>query len=89
MQSAPEGMDVDAVRDRLLGLPGVAGVHELHIWTLTSGMDTATGHVVVDEGEDYHDVLDRVIELLERDYGLTHTTIQCEPPNHRQTPTPI
>ena len=89
MQSAPAGMDVEQVRERLLALPGVEGVHELHIWTLTSGMDTATGHVVVADGEDYHGVLDRVVALLEDDYGITHTTIQCEPAHHRKTATPI
>ena len=89
MQSAPPGVDVDAIRERIIGLPGVAGVHELHIWTLTSGLDTATGHVVVEDGEDYHDVLDRVVNLLADEYHITHTTIQCEPGHHTQTATPI
>ena len=89
MQSAPAGLDVDEVRDRLAALPGVQGVHDLHIWTVTSGLETATGHVVVADGQDYHDVLDRVVLLLERDYGITHTTIQCEPAHHQQTRTSI
>jgi len=89
MQSAPAGMDVEQVRQRITALPGVQGVHELHIWTLTSGLETATGHVVVGDGEDYHAVLDRVVNLLARDYDITHTTIQCEPGHHTQTRTPI
>ncbi len=89
MQSAPKGMDVDEVRRRITALPGVQGVHELHVWTLTSGLETATGHVVVSDGEDYHAVLDRVVNLLATDYDIAHTTIQCEPGHHTQTVTPI
>lgn len=89
MQSAPAGVDVDELHDRIVALPGVEGVHELHVWTVTSGLETATGHVVVRDGEDYHDVLDRVVALLDHEYGITHTTIQCEPAHHQQTPTPI
>ena len=89
MQTAPEGLDVEEVRRRILGLDDVDGVHDLHVWTLTSGIDSATGHVVVRDGADYHDVLDRVVALLAEDFGVTHTTIQCEPQDHRQEPTPI
>jgi cobalt-zinc-cadmium efflux system protein len=89
MQTAPPGMDVDAVRKRLVDLPGVLDVHDLHIWTLTSGMENATGHVVVAEDADYHDVLDRVLTLLADEYEITHTTIQCEPAHHEDRETPV
>lgn len=89
MQSAPPGMDVEQIRRSILALPGVAGVHELHVWTVTSGLDTATGHVVVEADEDYHAVLDRVVHLLVDEYDISHTTIQCEPGHHTQTATPI
>ncbi len=89
MQSAPEGFDVALVQDRIAALEGVDEVHDLHVWTLTSGMDTASGHVRVTDGADYHDVLDRVATLLAEDYGVTHSTIQCEPAHHTDRPTPI
>ena len=89
MEVAPAGLNVDEVRGRILALPGVEDVHDLHIWTLTSGLENATGHVVVAEGADYHEVLDRVVAVLARDYDVTHTTIQCEPASHEEHSTPI
>lgn len=89
MQAAPAGVDVEQVAQRINGLAGVAEVHDLHVWTLTSGMDTASGHVRVADGADYHEVLDRVLSLLADDYGVVHTTIQCEPSHHTDRPSAI
>jgi len=89
MEVAPPGMDVEEIRERILAMPGVADVHDLHVWTLTSGMDSATGHVVVADGADYHQVLDRVVALLAEDYDVIHATIQCEPQSHEEHPTPV
>ncbi|MCE0536122.1 cation diffusion facilitator family transporter [Kineosporia rhizophila] len=89
MEIAPKGLDVDQVRARLLELEGVDDVHDLHIWTVTSGMEAATGHVVLAEDADLHAVLDRVTGLLAQDYGVTHATIQCEPAGHRDQINPI
>ena len=89
MEIAPEGMDVGQVRDRLLELAGVADVHDLHIWTLTSGLETATGHIVLASGAELHDVLDRVLALLRDEYNVTHATIQCEPEDHEDHANPI
>jgi len=89
MEVAPPGMDVEEIRDRILALPGVVDVHDLHVWTLTSGMDSATGHVVVADDADYHQVLDRVVALLAEDYDVVHATIQCEPESHEEHPTPV
>lgn len=89
MQVAPPGMDVDEIRRRIVELPGVRDVHDLHVWTLTSGLECATGHVVVADGADYHDVLDRVLTLLADDYGITHVTVQCEPAHHQERDTPV
>ena len=89
IEAAPPGVDVEAVRARLLALPGVAGVHDLHVWTLTSGMDAASGHVVVADGADNHAVLDRVSALLADEYHVAHSTIQCEPSGHVDRESPI
>lgn len=79
IEAAPPGIDVQKVKDRLLALPGVAGVHDLHVWTLTSGMEAASGHVVVKEGADSQDVFNRVSGVLTEEYKVAHNTIQCEP----------
>ena len=89
MEAAPRGMDVSAVRERIAAIDGVADVHDLHIWTVTSGMDTASGHVVLEPGADFHAVLDRVSGMLAEDYGVTHATIQCEPDDHTEHANPI
>lgn len=89
MEVAPPGLDVEEVRQRILALPGVADVHDLHIWTVTSGIETATGHVVLAEGADLHPVLDRVTALLAQEYHVTHATIQCEPEGHEEHANPI
>lgn len=89
MEAAPPGVDVDQVRDRLTQIPGVADVHDLHIWTLTSGLETATGHVVLKDEAQLHDVLDQVLSTLETEYHVTHATIQCEPSAHQDQTNPI
>ncbi|MDJ1133395.1 cation diffusion facilitator family transporter [Streptomyces iconiensis] len=80
MEAAPPGLDVASVEARMAGLPGVAGVHDVHIWTVTSGMEAATGHVVTGEGARPTDVLESVLALLDEEYGITHATIQVEEP---------
>lgn len=89
LQSVPEGFDVALVQGRITALEGVDEVHDLHVRKLTSGMDTASGHVRVTDGADHHDVLDRVATLLAEDYGVTHSTNQCESAHHTDRPTPI
>jgi len=89
MEVAPPGLDVERVRYSILALPGVTDVHDLHVWTVTSGLDTATGHVVLEDGADFHGVLDRVTALLAEEYSVTHATIQCEPAGHREKDCPM
>lgn len=83
MEAAPPGMDVDAVEADITALTGVAEVHDLHIWTVTSGMESASGHVVPEAGARPGAVLDRVLGLLDDKYGITHATIQIEEPERR------
>ena len=89
MEVAPPGVDVEDVRRQMLDLPGVVGVHDLHIWTVTSGLESATGHVVIEDPRELHAVLDRVSDLLASEFGVTHVTIQCEPDDHEEHPTPV
>jgi len=82
MEIAPPEVDVAEVERRLLTLPGVAAVHDLHLWTLTSGIEAASCHVVIADGGDAHGVLDQVGALLTDEYGVVHSTIQCETSDH-------
>jgi cobalt-zinc-cadmium efflux system protein len=81
-QHAPAGMDPADVADALAEVPGVADVHDLHLWTLTSGMHVATAHLVTTAEGDAHAVLDDARELLTRRFGISHATLQVEPADH-------
>jgi cobalt-zinc-cadmium efflux system protein len=87
LQAAPEDVDPAAVADELGELPHVAEVHDVHVWTLTSGIDVATAHLHLDtplSAEDSHDLLDAAHGLLRDHHGLDHATVQLEPPSHEQ-----
>lgn len=75
-QQAPAHLDVDAIRGELVALDGVTEVHDLHVWTLTTGMDVATVHVTATA--DNAEVLGAARKVLEG-HGLDHATIQVDP----------
>lgn len=81
-QAAPEHVDVDDVHAALLALEGVVDAHDLHVWTLTSGMEVASAHVVVADVVDAHDVLDTARHVLRERFGIDHATVQVEPADH-------
>ncbi|CCQ14916.1 putative cation efflux system [Rhodococcus sp. AW25M09] len=81
-QASPADVDVDALTGDLRALPGVTGVHDLHVWTLTTGMDVATVHLECEGSSSV--VLDRAKSLLST-YGLDHATVQVEPAAHGRT----
>jgi cobalt-zinc-cadmium efflux system protein len=78
MEAAPAGVDVDGIGQAICEVSGVHGVHELHVWTVTSGFDALAAHVVVNPGAD-RDRARRELEYLLRDrFGIDHTTLQME-----------
>lgn len=79
LQVAPVEVDVDGVRSRLTSVPGVTGVHDLHVWTLTSGLRVATGHVGLAQGADPATVLERARAVVHEEAGIEHVTLQVEP----------
>ncbi|MGH8969402.1 MAG: cation diffusion facilitator family transporter [Actinomycetes bacterium] len=81
-QHTPAGIDPDAVAADLGAVPGVRDVHDLHLWTLTSGMNVATAHLMTSADTDSHPVLDRAREVLAGRYGIDHATLQVEPDTH-------
>ena len=83
MEIAPPEVDVAEVERRLGALAGVAEVHDLHLWTLTSGVEAASCHVVIADGADAHGVLDAVGDVLRDEYNVVHSTIQCETADHK------
>ncbi|OLR91245.1 cation diffusion facilitator family transporter [Actinokineospora bangkokensis] len=79
-QHAPERVDVEELTTRLAALPGVSGVHDLHLWTLTSGMEVASAHLTMAEGHEQADVLESARALFADRYGIEHATLQVECP---------
>jgi cobalt-zinc-cadmium efflux system protein len=78
-QHAPERVDVEQLRDDLTALDGVTEAHDVHVWTLTSGMEVASAHLAVAPGAEPADVLVRAQKLLADSYLLEHATVQVEP----------
>jgi len=79
VQAAPERLDVSEVRDRLAAVPGVCDVHDLHVWTLTSGMDVASAHLSLDPAAELGTVLTSARETLHTEFDIDHATLQVEP----------
>jgi cobalt-zinc-cadmium efflux system protein len=78
MESAPAHMDVDEMRDAMMGVPGVLEVHDLHVWTITSGRESLSAHVVVEEGRYNCDLLSEIRSALHERFGIHHMTVQIE-----------
>jgi cobalt-zinc-cadmium efflux system protein len=78
MEAAPRGMDIEEVRSAILRQAGVLDVHDLHVWTITSGRVCLSAHVVTALDIDRDDVLARTNTHLRERFGLDHTTLQVE-----------
>lgn len=87
MESAPAGIDVDAVLDAMAGVPGVAAVHDLHVWSITSGMVALSVHVRLAHGHRGNGVLAAVRDRLHDGFGIEHSTVQVEEPGFAEVPT--
>jgi cobalt-zinc-cadmium efflux system protein len=83
LEAAPRGVDLGEVRRHLLATPGVAGVHDLHAWTITSGLPVVSVHVVVAGDADAGRVLDGLGACLAGHFDIEHSTFQLEQPEHR------
>ena len=79
MESAPEGIDVQAVGESMCRVPGVREVHDLHVWTVTSGFPALAAHIRTDPSESADDVRERIEAVLHERFGLDHTTLQVVP----------
>ena len=77
LESTPSHIALRAVHDTLAGLPGVSSVHDLHVWTLTSGVVAMSGHLVVRDPHDNQRILEDAQQRL-RALGIHHVTVQME-----------
>ena len=77
LEAVPRDVSIADVHRRMLGVPGVAAVHDLHVWTVTSGMVAMSGHAIVPQLGSHPEVLDAIRTELAR-LGIAHVTIQLE-----------
>ncbi|SDS61883.1 cobalt-zinc-cadmium efflux system protein [Paenibacillaceae bacterium GAS479] len=78
MEGTPPSVDTESVHNDLQSLPGVINVHDLHIWTITSGIDSMTCHLLVDDDADSQAILQKALLMIKNDYEIEHCTVQIE-----------
>ncbi len=84
LEATPKGVDLDVVRRHILDVTGVEDVHDLHAWTITSGMKVVSAHVVVGPDADPPGVLDELCRCLSGDFDIEHSTFQLETADRRR-----
>ncbi|MEO8329048.1 MAG: cation diffusion facilitator family transporter [Candidatus Nanopelagicales bacterium] len=86
LEATPKGIDLDEVRAHIMTVPGVVATHDLHVWTITSGMPVLSVHVVVSDDVIAHggsgQVLDHLADCLADHFDVAHCTFQIEPAGH-------
>jgi cobalt-zinc-cadmium efflux system protein len=84
LEAAPEGMSVTEIGLAIAEHPHVANVHDLHVWTIGSGFPALSAHVLVHPGDDCHTIRRELEMLIERRFGIEHTTLQVDHEGERQ-----
>ena len=78
MEGAPSHLDMGSIRAALLAIDGVVDVHDLHVWTITSGFVSMSAHVMIREGADATRILAQAQEAMDLRFKITHSTFQIE-----------
>ena len=78
LEGTPSHINVAAVREAMMGVEGVVGVHDLHVWSITSGRDALSAHVVCECDAFCKEQVERVRQMLHEEFKISHLTIQLE-----------
>jgi len=93
LEASPKGIDLEDIRQHMVALPGIRDVHELHVWTITSGLPVFSAHVVVDpdviERGQSAIMLDQLQDCLRGHFDVDHSTFQLEPAGHADHERPM
>ncbi len=76
MEGVPKHLAVAEVGQAMTGIPGVQSIHDLHVWTISSGLDSLSAHVMVSKGTNRDEVLRSLQQLLKERFGIDHVTLQ-------------
>ncbi len=85
MEGTPPTVDKAKVEEVISKIPGVVGLHDLHIWTISSGLDSLSCHLVIQDHYDHQQILQKAIAEIDKHFHIKHTTIQIETKNICQT----
>ncbi len=86
MESTPGHLELGTVCEAMNAVPGITAVHDLHIWTITSGLESLSAHAVLEEGHEQQAALERLRDMLHERFGIEHVTIQIDPADHADCP---
>lgn len=79
LEGVPDDVEIEKVRTALVAVPGVASIHDLHVWALTSGRTSLSVHLVTDRTSNSEaEIVPEVRRRLAADFGILHITVQCE-----------
>lgn len=78
LEGTPSDVNIASLRDRLNQAEGVAGIHDLHVWSLTSGVNALSVHAVLADTSQHDEILERLQAVCKKDFHIAHTTIQTE-----------
>ena len=84
LEATPKDVDMAHVRQHILEAPGVVDCHDLHAWTITSGMNVVSAHVILADGADPAVTLDALCACLSDDFDIEHSTFQLETSDRRR-----
>ena len=85
LEGTPGHLRIPEVTQAMRAIPGIREVHDVHLWTITTGLDAMSGHVIVEDPSRSAEILSRLNALLSERFGITHTTFQLEPSDGRNT----
>ena len=78
MEGTPSHVDLGSLKNAVLAVPNVFAIHDMHVWTITSGLDAMSAHVLIDKNGDQNVILNTITDILHNKFNLKHTTIQIE-----------
>jgi cobalt-zinc-cadmium efflux system protein len=84
LEGTPKNLNIEALRLAIESLPGVLNVHDVHAWTITSGMHAVSAHITMHDPGQSVAILTQAKEVLSAKFGLTHSTLQVEPPGFEE-----
>ncbi|GAA4316587.1 cation diffusion facilitator family transporter [Rufibacter sp. DG15C] len=87
LEGTPADVNLGSLREAMVKLPGVADVHDLHVWSLTSGVNAMSAHVVLQETAAANEVLKSIDDQVKKSFKISHTTIQLETPDYQEQET--